>query len=124
MYFASILALPALIQLSRKVALDAYLGHYSYLIYIVHFPAMQVYAHFTGIWPRGRDSFWIIVVASFALAAVLHHAVEKPVEVLRARLRAKVPAIAIAREVAAAIALWVPTVGRMALSLASHARRV
>jgi peptidoglycan/LPS O-acetylase OafA/YrhL len=123
MYLALILALPALIQLSRKVALDAYLGHYSYLIYIVHVPAMQIYAHVAGIWPSGRDSFWIIVAASFALAAVLHHAVERPVEILRARIRGNAPAISLAREVAAAVALWIRVIGRITQSLAAHARK-
>jgi peptidoglycan/LPS O-acetylase OafA/YrhL len=78
--------LPSIFSLTRNWKRDNYVGKLSYPIYVCHFMLLG-FAH-----RAGRFSVPALIVASVALAAVLVHVVEDPVDKWRSRLRARRPA--------------------------------
>jgi peptidoglycan/LPS O-acetylase OafA/YrhL len=75
--------LPSVFSLSRNWKRDNYVGKLSYPIYVCHFMLLG-FAH-----RAGRFSVPALMLASVALAALLVHFVEDPVDVWRSRLRAE-----------------------------------
>ena len=88
-YLVLLFALPSLLEISRKVAMDRYLASYSYLVYLVHWPIHVVLQHGGGLWgDQGHAHALAVVLLSIAAAALLHHLVERPLDQIRDRIRA------------------------------------
>jgi peptidoglycan/LPS O-acetylase OafA/YrhL len=87
-YLILLFALPSLLEMSRKVALDGYLASYSYLVYLVHWPIHILLQHGGGRWgEQGNLHALGVIVLSIAAAGALHHLVEKPLDAVRTRIR-------------------------------------
>jgi peptidoglycan/LPS O-acetylase OafA/YrhL len=85
-YLICAFSLSGLLVISRELPLDDYVGKYSYPVYLVHWPLLNV-VQATTPFGGGPGLFACVAAASLVVSAILHHGVEVPVDKLRARIR-------------------------------------
>jgi peptidoglycan/LPS O-acetylase OafA/YrhL len=74
-----------LINSLLSLSVMTYIGRLSYSLYLYHFGVLVVLDHFFGDYTWRDPWFYLFFVASFALAIVSYHLVERPMVALRRR---------------------------------------
>ncbi len=80
----ALVSIPVLFKFSGRNTVDRYLGHYSYPVYLIHFPVARLLEH------RGTEPdllFPYTLILTIFCAFLLHHLVENPVERIRQFVR-------------------------------------
>ena len=87
-YIVCVLTLPLLLAWSSRHPFDAYIGKYSYLLYLVHWPVLTILHTTSPAIQPGWTQFFAVTSISLVIAAVIHHGLEIPLDKLRERVRA------------------------------------
>ncbi|NLS06855.1 acyltransferase [Rhizobium sp. P32RR-XVIII] len=75
---------PLIFNLTKKSAVDNFLGHLSYPIYLGHLFMLSLVARFYNVGPL--DKTGVALVLTFALAIAIYTIIDRPIEELRRRV--------------------------------------